>query len=454
MRGKLLALTVPVYLLACLLLGGSAQATWGNLTLQLAGLLILVWASATTIPMAGSTPARPLLWLAVAAVVLIALQLIPLPPAVWTSLPGRGIIASDLALAGVALPWMPISLDPYATWAAALQLIPPLAIVAGIVRLGAYRESWLVVALAAATIAGVMLGAAQVGSTDPFRSPFYLYPQVNWGAATGFFANTNHMGSLLLCTIPFLCAVVARARQGRRSGRQKQSVMVLAAGGLLVVLVGIALNGSLAVWMLTVPVALGSLLIMLRGRTPRRVAGSLIVLAVLAAPVAIGLSSRLPGTGNAVSVSSRADMARLTTRALADHFPVGSGIGSFVRLYPRYEDPTMVDSTYVVHAHNDYLELALETGVPGLILLIAFLAWFVRRALSVWRSDSREPMPRAASIAVAALLAHSLVDYPLRTSALAALFAIGVAFLAEPRSRRRGQGEGSGDEPAARHLTL
>ena len=32
-----------------------------------------------------------------------------------------------------------------------------------------------------------------------------------------------------------------------------------------------------------------------------------------------------------------------------------------------------MDATYVNHAHNDSLELALETGLPGILLLIAFL---------------------------------------------------------------------------------
>jgi hypothetical protein len=35
------------------------------------------------------------------------------------------------------------------------------------------------------------------------------------------------------------------------------------------------------------------------------------------------------------------------------------------------------------------------------------------------------------------LLLHSVADYPLRTSALAAVFALGCAFLVPPRTRER-----------------
>jgi len=37
----------PAYLLACLILGGSAQGIWQNTLLQLAGLGIIAWAAAT-----------------------------------------------------------------------------------------------------------------------------------------------------------------------------------------------------------------------------------------------------------------------------------------------------------------------------------------------------------------------------------------------------------------------
>src|SRR5690348_5920506 len=72
----------PAYLLACLLLGGSAQGFWQNALLQLVGLAIIAWAALSpTEPLA--RPARPLVILFAAAVVVVALQLVPLPPALW-----------------------------------------------------------------------------------------------------------------------------------------------------------------------------------------------------------------------------------------------------------------------------------------------------------------------------------------------------------------------------------
>ena len=88
------------------------------------------------------------------------------------------------------------------------------------------------------------------------------------------------------------------------------------------------------------------------------------------------------------------------------------------------------------HAHNDYLELALETGLPGILLLIAFLAWWCWQAAAVWRSPSSNHLAKAATIASAAIMAHSIVDYPLRTSAIAALFATCLVFMSQNPTRR------------------
>jgi O-antigen ligase len=92
----------------------------------------------------------------------------------------------------------------------------------------------------------------------------------------------------------------------------------------------------------------------------------------------------------------------------------------------------------VNHAHNDFLEVALETGVFGIALMLAFLAWFGRRAWAAWRTDREGAnLARAATLAIVAVLGFSLVEYPLRTSAMAVIFAMSCAFLLPARSSGR-----------------
>jgi O-antigen ligase len=96
-----------------------------------------------------------------------------------------------------------------------------------------------------------------------------------------------------------------------------------------------------------------------------------------------------------------------------------------------------VISEYVVHAHNDYAELALELGIPGVLLMLLFLAWWGRAVWAVWRRAEGGPFTRAASIASGAVLIHSLVDFPLRTAAISACFAMFMALLSDRRTPPR-----------------
>ena len=425
----------PAYLFLCIVLGGSAQGIFSNLALQLAGVAILAWAFLTPAPLKDSRPARQLGWLAAAAVALILLQLIPLPPAIWSYIPGRDVVVDGHRLLGQPLPWMPVSLAPADTIATAMALLPPLAMLALVVRLGAYRDSWLLIALLSATLISVGLGVLQIqsGGTGP-----YLYPLANLGTASGLFANANHMATLLLVSIPFLVALGARRWRRMPKTNDRLLTATLAGGAAVVVLLGIATNHSFALLIIGGPViGAAALQLIPPGRVRLgRLAAMLGLLflagaAVLAVMVSAGMSA-----SNQTSVTIRADIWKHSGEAIGDHWLTGSGVGTFPSLYPLYEDPATVERTYVNHAHNDVMEILLETGVPGLVLLLLFTLWWGSRALAIWRSPNAAELARAACIASAAILLHSLVDYPLRTAAIATTMAMALALMADPARRR------------------
>jgi O-antigen ligase len=154
--------------------------------------------------------------------------------------------------------------------------------------------------------------------------------------------------------------------------------------------------------------------------------------------------------------ASRKVMTSRTLQAAVDHMPVGSGLGSFQNVYRTYEDPADADHGFANHAHNEYAEIALELGVPGILLVLLFVLWWARRSYAAWAGEySGVALARAASTVILIVLFHSLVDYPLRTSAVAALFAAACAMLlpapAGAASRRRA-GDGGAGEGATRHL--
>jgi O-antigen ligase len=426
---------VPVYLFACLILGGSAQGAWSNMLLQLAGVGLIAWAAMTRGGEPLTHPAKQLLALAIVAVTVVTLQLVPLPPSIWPQLGGRRAIAQEFGLLGIEVPAFSLSLTPFRTFATLLTLIPPLAVLCAMCRMHAHRPGGLVAALVLGTFAGVLLGILQVTSPDPLTSPWYLYEQVNWGAATGFFANANHMATLLLMCLPFLAALLASARGG--NVQRYSAVLAIVAGAAVVVIIGIVLNGSLAGYVLAVPVIVASaMLIIPPGRSARPWIG---LAAGVSMVVGVGflwmrpVSSSL-GVQAATSVHSRAEMVATTLTAARDFLPFGSGVGSFRNVYPLFENPDSIVPTVVNHAHNDYAELLLETGVAGALLIAAFLAWWVAAALRVWSDRGEGHFARAASIASAIILVHSLVDYPLRTAAISAGFAMSLALMAQRRA--------------------
>src|SRR5437764_2055990 len=113
MASRLREGVAPAYLFLCLVLGGSAQGIWANMVLQLLGIAILTWAALAPPEEPLLPPARQLLILALLAVALVAIQLVPLPPALWTHLAGREPIAHGFRILGVPTPAQPLSLTPY-----------------------------------------------------------------------------------------------------------------------------------------------------------------------------------------------------------------------------------------------------------------------------------------------------------------------------------------------------
>jgi O-antigen ligase len=436
----------PVYLLLCLLLGGSVQGIWSNAFLQLTGIAILAWAAASW-----SEPPvralRQLLWIARVGLAIGAIQLLPLPASLWTRLGGRSAVAEGFAVLGLPIPAMPISVAPYSSVETLLTLIPPFAMFVAVACLRAYRASWLALALLAGTFTGILLGALQVvGGSETW----YPYRQSSFGFATGFFANANHMATLLVISLAFLAALLASARGG--TVQRYSAAVALVGGAALVVLVGLVLNGSLAGYGLVLPVIAASLLLVIptAKATRRRLALGAAGLLVAAAAAMTFSPAGDRDLGATTSVTSRAEILGTTAKAIGDFLPLGSGLGTFRPVYQFYEDPDTITNTRVPHAHNDYAELALELGIPGIVLVLVFLLWWGAAAARAWRVADATPFARAASIASAAILAHSLVDYPLRTAAIAACFAMCLALLPDRKAQKRDESE----LWPARHLVL
>jgi O-antigen ligase len=423
---------------------------WGNAILQLGAVALLAWALLTREPQAISRPARGLLIMVGLLGLLFVLQLVPLPPEIWTALPGRTQFVDGFSLLGMRLPWLPVSQSPYDTLAAATTLLPPLAVLVAMLRLRSWSAGWMFGAIVIAAAISIVVGVLQTsGGSDSW----YFYRRTNIGVAVGTFANGNHFATLMLVILPVLAALVSGRWRSQSKAPERALTLALAATSAAVVAIGIFINGSAAMLLIGPPVVAATVLLAARPsqRQVRLGLAAIGLLLAIGAAAIVFVGRDLPGWGTEASIETRSEFWSKSLRAAEDQFPTGSGFGTFQQTYRRYEDPGAVDRFYVNHAHNDFLEIAVEGGIAAIALLLVFLFWWLGRARAAWLSPNATVAQRAASIASGAIILHSAFDYPLRTAAIAAVMAACLALLAGAVGTVRPSRDE--DEPV-RHATL
>lgn len=423
--------------------GGASQANPLPLMIvELASLPLLCLAARQLV--AGGAPpgARwPLLLLGATAAVPL-LQLIPLPAGVWQRLPGREAAAEVLHLANFGDIAQPFSLAPESTWRSFLALAPPAAMFMGALVLTAAQKRLMALVWIGLAAASLLLGALQMIAGAGSR--LYVYSITNPGAAVGLFANRNHHAAFVYALVPFAAVFAADLRRGVLDRRALAPL--LAAIFIPLAVVGVGAMNSRAGIVLMAPALLGAMAVAFRiGGAGRKwiiaaLVGGLSLLAV-GFVVLFNLAPILERFhAMASSGDVRLDAWPTVLKAAAQVQPFGGGIGSFETLYRASEPLAEVTPTYFNHAHNDYLEIWLEAGWAGVVLLAAFLAWLGARVWRIWSEPARSPeagLAAAATLVPLLLLAHSVVDYPLRVEAIAVLFAFACATIATEASNRR-----------------
>jgi O-antigen ligase len=384
------------------------------------------------------------------AIALVPLvQLIPLPPSVWASLPGRGEIAKSLELLGGGLPWLPISVSPHSTWLSFLSLLPPMAVFIAAIQLDYRERRGLSLLIIAFGVISVFVGLTQVAQGE--SSPLRFFAVTNPTEAVGFFANRNHFAALLY--VVFLFAAVWAIDIGFKIGswtdvRTFETATIAALTAiflvLLIMIAGEAMARSRAGLALTMVALLATFALGFMDR--RRLSGAqtskLLPIAIVVAVILIfqfALYRILNRFGTDPVEGARVIFAHVTVAAAKAFMPFGSGSGTFVPVYQMFEMPVdIIARTYANHAHDDFLELWLETGVVGPVLICVFLIWWGFATVKLWWKPPLHAhafdctLARAATVVVALLMVHSFVDYPMRTGAILAVFAVACAFIIEP----------------------
>ena len=394
---------------------------------------LLVWKGS---PERMTTLARYALALMAAIVVLPLLQLVPLPPGVWQALPGRELPAQIDASLGLHI-WRPLTLDVEGTSRAVLNLIPACVLLAACLRLHSAERGKLLLVVGGFALVDAILGIAQLatgGSMTPYPSSHLGYP-------IGLFVNRNHNAAFLLLAMPVVAALAARRMQTAES-----KVPYIAGTLAVLTIIGIVIIATTSRMALALlPVALvGSLaLLFFRQSFLRLAVPSTLALAGVAAIISwVGGFNR-----NLARFSSlhdgRFDYWDDVSWALHHYGLAGTGFGTFVPVYQTAESLSGISPAILNHAHNDFIEIVLEGGIPAIALLLVFFAILAVAAVQLMRKRfdfSRASLSLAAALGIMLVLAFSLVDYPLRMPAISCTFALlSACFLPTPIAAAAGK---------------
>lgn len=385
-----------------------------------------------------------------AAIMLCMAQLVPLPPGVWRALPGRAAFTDPLVSPSDL--WRPWSLVPGATLNALFSLVVPLAVLLLATGMREDQKRWLPATILAVVALSLIIGLFQ------FTGMRIINPLVNGtpGAVDGLVANRNHYALFLsfgLLIAPAWAFGYGTGSKGRAS---------IALGFVVLLVLTILATGSRAGLALGVLALVFGLSVSRRGiqtalrRYPRWVIPALglgliallaiFVLASVAADRAVSIN-RLLDQDTGQGMRGRGMPVVLTM--IRTYFPFGTGMGSFDEVFRMHEPFALLKPTFFNHAHNDFLEIVLNAGLPGLLLLLAALIWWVWKSIAAWRGDAAEVLPRLGSAMLLLILVASIIDYPARAPIIMAMAMIAAIWLDRSVVGVRGKGP---LPPAGRHL--
>lgn len=387
-----------------------------------------------------------LAWLATGGLLILWLQMVPCSEMVvnWLSPQAvrlRNELAAETTLmdqflqgqpdVGRPAEWNPVSLYPAATRTALVALAQGAGVLllsATLFRRGS-RVKLLGVFLA---LNGAALAFISIGQRLAGRSLVLADMPADWGIQPfGPFVNQNNAGGYLnLCLAAALAIAVfwfqspdgSALFRNVRSGRSwfGESRPHYDTGGLghllsLPVLVTLLGAGVIGAGVL-LSYSRGAVLSMVLGLVAAGIAstflgrwrtgvllGTLVVIVAVALVAWVGLSDRVGARlGTLLDLATYDDHSLRqhwveTAGAIGDYWRVGTGLGTYRYVYPLYQK-TAFDVRFE-HAENVYFETLVETGVPGFLLLIAFIALLVAAAV---RLTVRRDSPVAQAVAIGA----------------------------------------------------
>lgn len=130
---------------------------------------------------------------------------------------------------------------------------------------------------------------------------------------------------------------------------------------------------------------------------------------------------------------SRRELWQTTMQIVKDHPILGVGLGAYQFAYTRYDQGSGISR--VEQSHNDYLQILVDTGILGGLVMLAFLVLLFVRSFAAMQT--RDLLQRSIALGALAgcfgIAVHSFVEFNLQVTFNAQLF-LAMAVLATTKS--------------------
>jgi O-antigen ligase len=119
-------------------------------------------------------------------------------------------------------------------------------------------------------------------------------------------------------------------------------------------------------------------------------------------------------------------------------FPFGAGMGTFENAFKIFETTTNIAPVIMNRAHNEYVEWIFEAGIFAAVALVLAVVWLIAMVRKLWIISALNIsagdilLMRIAGTFPFLIMLHSIVDYPMRTGAIAGLVAFCCALTIPP----------------------
>jgi O-antigen ligase len=272
------------------------------------------------------------------------------------------------------------------------------------------------------TLAILGFGLAFLGSVQEFTSPGKLYwvrtPRQG-GPIFGPYVNRNHYAGAMELLFPF--AVLGSLKPGPLLGKR---VMMGFAALLMIATVFLCASRGGFVCVVLQSFLLGVMLLWRSRKIALVFSLTLLFIVTAAFGIWLGSDQLLGRLGQVGSDAGRIQIVKDSVRMFEQHPLTGWGLGTFPIVYPKFR--TFSTDLFVNEAHNDFVQLLVETGVLGFaagvgLLVLVYVRGFrkiSRSLLGSWNSVA----VGASLIGVTGIAVHSLFDFNLQIPANALLF--------------------------------